>query len=282
VSGSRQIAVEAIVDERLHFPEIAAAGYDDHVGRYTAKLVPRLLEIGRLRLGQAVLDVATGTGIAACAAAEIVGTSGKVIATDISPHMLDRARQRLASFPNASFFTEDGQALSFADQSFDTVICNMGLMYFPDPHKGIKEFNRVLRSNGRVTVTDYHGSGPIYRLSSGREFGGVGRLIATINPSKALHGGDFTKLGSRIADLFAEAGFRDIKSEPYSGLLVMPSLDGYVRGIEAGAGAAGAEFRSLAPDVRETVRGELHDLLRESNGEEVHVTVPVMFASGVR
>lgn len=270
------------MNERLHFPETAAAGYDDHVGQYTGKLVPRLLEIAGLRPGQIVLDVATGTGIAICAAAEIVGTSGGVVATDISPHMLDRARQRLASFPNASFSTEDGQALSFRDQSFDAAICNMGLMYFPDPGKGVRELYRVLRKNGRATVSVFDGSGPIYRLSSGREFGGVGRLIATINPSEAVQGGHFVKLGARIADLFADAGFRDIKSEAYSGLLIMPSLYGYVRGIEAGAGAVGAEFHAIAREVREAVRKQLHDLLRESKGEEVQVVVPVKFASGVR
>ena len=128
------------MDERLHFPATAAAGYDDHVGQYTGKLVPRLLEIARLKPGQTVLEVATGTGIAAFAAADVVGKSGGIVATDLSPHMLDRARERLASFQNSSFSVEDGQALSFPDQSFDAVICNMGLMYFPDPGKGVKEF----------------------------------------------------------------------------------------------------------------------------------------------
>ena len=119
------------MDERLHFPATAAAGYDDHVGQYTGKLVPRLLEIARLKPGQTVLEVATGTGIAAFAAADVVGKSGGIVATDISPHMLDRARERLASFQNSSFSVEDGQALSFPDQSFDAVICNMGLMSLP-------------------------------------------------------------------------------------------------------------------------------------------------------
>ena len=271
------------MDERLHFPATAAAGYDDHVGEYTGKLVPRLLEIAGLRPGQTVLEVATGTGIAAYAAADIVGKSGGIVATDISPHMLDRARERLASFQNSSFSVEDGQALSFPDQSFDAVICNMGLMYFPDPGKGVKEFYRVLRKSGRATVSVFHGSGAVYRLSSGREFrGGVSTLIAARNPSNALHGGHFTKLGAEVADLFAKAGFQEIEAEAYSGLLIMPSLDGYVQGIEAGAGAAGAEFLAVAPEVREAVRAELHDLLRELKGEEVRVTVPVMFASGMR
>jgi SAM-dependent methyltransferase len=270
------------MNQKLHFPESAAAGYDDHVGQYTGKLVPKLLEFARLRPGQTVLDVATGSGIAAAAAAEIVGDIGRVVATDISPHMLERARKRLERFPNAKFSVEDGRALSFPNQSFDAVICNMGLMYFPDPLKGAREFYRVISNGGRATVSVFHGSAAIYRLSSGREFGGVGALVAARNPSKALQVGAFTRLGGHLTDLFADAGFRNIETEAYSGLLIMPSLDGYVRGIEAGAGAAGAEFIALSPKVRELVRGELHELLRESEGKEVQVIVPVMFATGVR
>jgi hypothetical protein len=194
--------------------------------------------------------------------------------------MLALARERLAGFQQSSFFVEDGQALGFPDQSFDSVICNMGLMYFPDPEKGVREFYRVLRNNGRATVSVFHGSGAVYRLSSGREFEGVGTLIAARDPSGARHGGDFRKVGARVADLFAKAGFREIESQVYSGLLVMPNLDGYVQGIEAGAGSAGAEFLAVASEVREAVRAELHDLVREANREEVKVIVPVMFATG--
>jgi ubiquinone/menaquinone biosynthesis C-methylase UbiE len=276
------MAREDVVDEQLHFPAMAAAGYDAHVGQYTGGLVPRLLEIARLSAGQTVLDVATGTGVASAAAATVVGNSGAVVATDISPHMLSLARERLAAFQHSLSFVEDGQALSFPDQSFDAVLCHMGLMYFPDPDKGVREFYRVLRNNGRATVSVFHGSGPLFRLSSGRQFQGVATMIAARDPSNARHSGDFMKIGARVADLFAKAGFREIESQAYSGLLVMPNLDGYVQGIEAGAGSAGAEFLAVASEVREAVRAALHELVREANGEEVKVIVPVMFASGLR
>jgi ubiquinone/menaquinone biosynthesis C-methylase UbiE len=59
--------------------------------------------------------------------------------------MTEKARQRLDQAPNASVSVEDGQALSFSDRSFDAVLCNLGLMFFPDPVRGLSEFRRVLR-----------------------------------------------------------------------------------------------------------------------------------------
>ena len=53
----------------------------------------------------------------------------------------------------ASVSVEGGQALSFADSSFDVVLCNLGLMFFPDPVRGLSEFRRVLRPGGRVAVS---------------------------------------------------------------------------------------------------------------------------------
>ena len=100
-----------------------------------------------------VLDIATGTGLAAEAAAAAVGPSGHVVAADISPAMLERARERLGGLPNVAFAVEDGQALTFPDGSFDAVLCNMGLMYFPDPARGLSEFHRVLRPGGRAAVS---------------------------------------------------------------------------------------------------------------------------------
>jgi ubiquinone/menaquinone biosynthesis C-methylase UbiE len=71
------------------------------------------LRSARLAPGQRVLDVATGTGIAAEAALEIVGSAGSVLATDMSPEMVKKARERLDRWPNAAVAIEDGQALSF-------------------------------------------------------------------------------------------------------------------------------------------------------------------------
>jgi SAM-dependent methyltransferase len=80
-----------------------------------------------------------------------VGASGFVIGADISPAMLEGARARL----NEPLFwpvAADGQALPFSDASFDCVICQLGLQFFPNPALGLAEFRRVLRSGGSAAV----------------------------------------------------------------------------------------------------------------------------------
>ena len=119
------------------YDNTAAEGYERAFARVSLHFVPFLL----------------ASGLAAAAALATVGPSGHVTAADISPHMVEQARKRLANASNVSFGVEDGQALSFPDTSFDTVLCSLGLMFFPDPARGLSEFHRVLRTGGRAAVS---------------------------------------------------------------------------------------------------------------------------------
>jgi len=85
---------------------------------------------------ECVLNIATGTGLSVEAALAAVGPTGDVTAVDISPAMVAKARERLGDAPNVSLSVADGQALPFPDESFDAVLCNLGLMFFPDPVRG--------------------------------------------------------------------------------------------------------------------------------------------------
>jgi ubiquinone/menaquinone biosynthesis C-methylase UbiE len=100
-------------------------------------------------LGQRVLDVACGTGVLACAAAERVGNRGTVVGLDPNEEMLTVARRK-----NSSIEWRDGRAesLPFPDESFDAVASQFGFMFFEDRHATLREMIRVLRPGGRLAV----------------------------------------------------------------------------------------------------------------------------------
>src|SRR5262245_54210704 len=139
--------------EDLKYEHEAAAGYDRAFARVTTHFVPRLLRAAHIAPGMRVLDIAAGTGLAAEAALNIVGPTGHVTAADLSPAMVEKSRVRLGRAKNASVAVEDGQALSFSGESFDAVVCSLGLMFFPDALRGLAEFRRVLRPGGRAAVS---------------------------------------------------------------------------------------------------------------------------------
>lgn len=140
--------------EELTYKDEAVAGYDRAFARVTTHFLPFLLRAARVTSGMRVLDIAAGTGLAAESALGTIGATGHVTAADLSPAMIEKARRRFGNTPNVSLAVEDGQALSFSDESFDAVVCSLGLMFFPDPLRGLAEFRRVLR-HGATAVLQY-------------------------------------------------------------------------------------------------------------------------------
>ena len=111
------------------------SAYYQYIGRWSRLFVPAVLAAAEVRGGDRVLDVATGPGEAVLGARAAIQPAGRVIGTDIAPAMLTAARARLGEEAFQAVAT-DGQALAFRDGSFDAVVCQLGLQFFPDPAAG--------------------------------------------------------------------------------------------------------------------------------------------------
>lgn len=98
-----------------------------------------------------LLDVACGTGIVAREAAPLVGSDGQVVALDMNPAMLAVART-LSAPSGAEIQWQEGNAMAlpFSDCSFDLVVCQHGLQFFPDRVAALREMHRVLAPGGRA------------------------------------------------------------------------------------------------------------------------------------
>jgi ubiquinone/menaquinone biosynthesis C-methylase UbiE len=137
-------------DETFHIPiEVAELYEAKFVPALFAEWSPRLTEVASVQQGDAVLDVACGTGIVARTAADIVGSAGRVVGVDLNEAMLAVAgRVR----PDLEWRQGDVAHLPFADGEFDAVLCQMALMFFPDRARALGEMSRVVRPDGTVAV----------------------------------------------------------------------------------------------------------------------------------
>ena len=113
---------------------------------------PTLLRLVAPRSGERVLDVACGTGTVARLAAEQVGSTGRVVGLDVSAGMLTVARSIPSPARQIEWKEGDAQSLPFPDCSFDIVTCQLGLQFFPDRAKALREMKRVLVPSGRVAI----------------------------------------------------------------------------------------------------------------------------------
>jgi ubiquinone/menaquinone biosynthesis C-methylase UbiE len=146
--------------------DLVAEGYDRPSLRAFRMGAERLLELASLRNGQVVLDVASGTGHAAVAAARAVGPQGRVVAVDASPEMCERAQQNVVrlGLTNVEVRQGDGAALALPAARFDAVVCASGVYTFPDIPAALLEWRRVLKPGGRLAFSTLGaGSDRLYR-----------------------------------------------------------------------------------------------------------------------
>ncbi len=95
-----------------------------------------------------VLEVACGTGISTRHLANALPAGSEIVATDLNEPMLAHAAKVNPSLPGVTYCQADALDLPFESEGFDAVVCQFGLMFFPDKAKGISEMTRVLRPSG--------------------------------------------------------------------------------------------------------------------------------------
>jgi SAM-dependent methyltransferase len=128
------------------------------LGKWLGPATDLMLDLGNVRSGGRVLDVAAGAGEQSLTAARRVGPRGQVLATDISPNILRLAKQSAAhaGLENVEVRELDGERLDeLPAASFDTVISRVGMIYFPDQLKALQGMRHVLTPGGRVSLITY-------------------------------------------------------------------------------------------------------------------------------
>ena len=129
-----------------------ARSLDYNTNNFHGRLAERVVALARPQPGDVVLDIATGTGLAALAAARLVGGGGRVVGVDLSPGMLAGAKRvvEAAGAKNIELVQADAEAHAFPSATFDVVLCVSSLPYFTDFPAALKTWHGYLKSGGRV------------------------------------------------------------------------------------------------------------------------------------
>jgi ubiquinone/menaquinone biosynthesis C-methylase UbiE len=255
---------------------VNTSAYGKFVGQWSRLFVPLVITAAGVQPGSRVLDVSTGTGEAALAIMPVIGEAGRLIGADIAPVMLESARVRLnepAFLPVAA----DGQSLPFADGTFDAVVCQLGLQFFPNPDLGLAEFRRVLRSGCRagICVISTPDRAPMWGILADV----LGRLFPDQQSVVQL---SFSLADpTRLENLLISAGFQEVRVERHSREGGFDSFDEYWEPIQAGTGSIPQIYLTLPDAARRAVRAEVRARLAEfESGGRLRMSVEMLIGSG--
>lgn len=232
------------------------------LNQWLGKATDKMLEMAGLSSGHRVLDIAAGAGEQSITTAKKVGTTGYVLATDISPNILEYAKQMAeqAGLNNIETKVMDGENLTLDDETFDAVISRVGLIYFPDQQKALKEMLRVLKPGGKVAAI-------VYSTPDKNKFFSVPVSIirnrAKLPPPLPGQPGPFS-LGAEgvIEKAFLQAGFINVKSELVNSPLLLSSAGDCVRFEKESFGALHQMMSGLSDSEKISVWDEIESELK--------------------
>jgi len=252
---------------------------------YESYFVPAMfLPWSRILLGHAglqprqrVLDVACGTGIVARQAAPLVGAQGQVVGLDMNPAMLGVARSRPAPSGAAIQWQQgNAMALPFPEGSFDAVLCQHGLQFFPDRDGAAREMLRVLTPSGRavVIVLQTLAQHPVFEAL----MESVARNLAL--PVSAVSTPFILSDAEELRSLFRVAGFQRVDIHQESATVRFPDPARFVPLAVTSSAAAVPAFAEMDEPARaallDTVRAEVEPIVSAYRDTQA-VTFP-MFA----
>jgi ubiquinone/menaquinone biosynthesis C-methylase UbiE len=242
-----------------------------------------IVEEAQVERGMRVLDVASGTGEPAISIAVQLQGTGHVVATDVSSEPLkvgqERARER--ELTNIEFVPADVHQLPFLDASFDRVTCRLGVMFFADLPRALREIHRVLKPDGRASLLAW---GPMEQPYFDTTLG----IVLRSSPGLRLpaSGESMFKFGvpGTLSAAFREAGFERmseaIREVPWNWPGTPEDLWEWFREVTI-------PFKPLLQAIPAEQREEVHArvmaaLHRHYDGSEVQFVAKIVMGSAAR
>lgn len=178
-----------------------SSNYDN--GDWHPRIAQRLVEYAQLNPGQQVLDIATGTGMVAIEAAQVVGTEGRVIGVDISAGMLDVAKQKskTLNLSNIEFLLADAETLNFPANSFDRIFCSSAFIWMSDLIGALKLWHQFLKRGGLLSFHAFADTAFVGGVVAQKVLEKYGVSLLLSKPTGTVE---------KCYDLLQQAGFEEI------------------------------------------------------------------------
>jgi ubiquinone/menaquinone biosynthesis C-methylase UbiE len=249
--------------------EAMAPGWDHRHAYFeeTARPVTeRMLERLAPARGEAILELAAGTGVVGFAASALVGSGGHVIVSDFSEAMVEAARRNAdkLGLENVECRMLDAERLDLPDEAVDGVLCRWGYMLMADPPAAFAETRRVLRRGGRLSCAVFAGpeQNPWAALPSRvlQDRGHMPPLEAGAPGILALADRD------RLRGLFAGAGFSDPQIEEVPFTWSFRDVDDYWEFLTRAAGAIAVVIGRVEDDELRHVREQIAERVASFGG----------------
>jgi ubiquinone/menaquinone biosynthesis C-methylase UbiE len=206
--------------------------YDRNLGpllftEYAADIAHRVAALNPRR----VLETAAGTGIVTRALRDALPTAASLTATDLNAPMLDVAATKFRPGEAVEFRTADAMALPFDDASFDAIVCQFGVMFFPDKDRSYREVFRVLAPAGHYvfSIWDSHRHNPIGRIA--HEV--IGSFFPTDPPQ--FQSVPFAYRFEPIKESLIDAGFANISANVLKSQKMVADFAMLARGLVYGS-----------------------------------------------
>ena len=230
-----------------------------------------LIKEADLMEGEAVLDVAGGSGEPSLTIAETVGPTGSVTCTDVTADMVSAAQSEAErrGLTNVAFRQCAADSLPFEQNSFDAVVCRLGVMFFPDPFAGLREMLRVTKREGVLSLAVWSKSelNPFAYLITNV----VARYFDTDSTADPTAPGAFrfAEIGS-LARILTDVGAVDVQERELKFDITAPiSPEQFWEVRSETSGTLREKLATLAPSQAEALAREAQGAVRQffQNGQ---------------
>jgi SAM-dependent methyltransferase len=224
--------------------EVGADEYWRFIGRYSEKLAVVFADAAGVTAGQTALDVGCGPGALTNVLVERLG-AGEVAGVDPSAPFVEAAHRR---FPTVDISQASAEELPFDDDVFDNALAELVVHFMTDPVAGLREMTRVTKTGGTIAACVWDYGGDTGALSP---FWKAARIVSPgVDDESGLAG---VREG-QLAQLFEQAGLRDIRSTKLTVSVEFASFDEWWEPFTLGVGPAGAYVAGLDEGTRAALR----------------------------